>query len=141
MFKGGNSKEVSDQPNKLNRFVDGTNIKGDIVSDSNIRIDGELIGNVTTTGKLVIGTTGKITGDIVCSNADIEGTVQGTIKVEGILLLKSTSKFYGEITTAKLGVENGAEFNGTCKMADNGNYMADKSIGVDKKSEKVSKRG
>jgi cytoskeletal protein CcmA (bactofilin family) len=136
MFKGGNSKEVNDQPNKLNRFVDGTNIKGDIVSDSNIRIDGELIGNVTTTAKLVIGTTGKISGDIICLNADIEGTVKGTIKVDGFLLLKSTSKFYGDIVTAKLGVENGAEFNGTCKMTDNGNHKVDKSIEVDKKSVK-----
>ena len=137
MFKGGNSKEASEQPNKLNRFVEGTNIKGDIVSESNIRIDGELVGNLSTTGKLVIGPTGKITGDIVCQNADIEGTVEGTIKVDGVLLLKSTAKFYGEITTAKIGVENGAEFNGICKMSDNGKYKIGATIPVDKESEMV----
>ena len=137
MFKGGNSKEANDQPNKLNRFVEGTNIKGDIISDSNIRIDGELVGNLSTTGKLVIGPTGKITGDIVCQNADVEGTVEGTIKVDGVLLLKSTAKFYGEITTAKIGVENGAEFNGTCKMSDNGSYKVETTIPVDKESEMV----
>ena len=107
MFKGGNSKEVNDQPNKLNRFVEGTNIKGDIVSESNIRIDGELKGNLTTTGKLVIGATGKVTGDIVCANADIEGTVTGTIKVDGVLFLKSSAVFNGNIITGKIGVENG----------------------------------
>jgi cytoskeletal protein CcmA (bactofilin family) len=137
MFKGGNSKETNDQPNKLNRFVEGTNIKGDIVSDSNVRIDGELVGNLTAAGKLVLGPTGKITGDIVCQNADIEGTIEGTIKVDGVLLLKSTAKFYGEITTAKIGVENGAEFNGTCKMSDNGNYKVDTTIPTKQDSEMV----
>ena len=132
MFKGGNSKEVNDQPNKLNRFVEGTNIKGDIVSDSNIRIDGELVGNLSTTGKLVIGTTGKITGDIVCANADIEGTVQGTIKVDGVLLLKSTAKFNGNIVTNKIGVENGAEFTGTCSMDGNSSQTIQETIPVEK---------
>jgi cytoskeletal protein CcmA (bactofilin family) len=117
MFKGGNSKEVNDQPNKLNRFVEGTKIKGDIVSDSNIRIDGELVGNLSTTGKLVIGSTGKVTGDIICLNADVEGTIIGTIKVDGVLILKSTAMFNGNITTNKIGVENGAEFNGSCSMS------------------------
>ena len=116
MFKNGNSKDTTDQPNRLNRFVEGTNIKGDIVSDSNIRLDGELIGDLTTTGKLVVGPTGKVTGNIVCTNADIEGTISGTIKVDGVLLLKSTAKFNGNITTGKIGIENGAEFTGNCSM-------------------------
>ena len=137
MFKGGNSKEVNDQPNKLNRFVEGTNIKGDIVSESNIRIDGELVGNLTTTGKLVIGPTGKITGDIVCLNADIEGAVTGTIKVDGILLLKSTAVFNGSITTNKIGVENGAEFNGNCSMNGKSTQNIQATIPVKDESELV----
>lgn len=131
MFKGGNSKEVNDQPNKLNRFVEGTNIKGDIESESNIRIDGELVGNLTTTGKLVIGPAGKVTGDIVCLNADIEGTVEGTIKVDGVLLLKSTAVFNGNIVTNKIGVENGAEFTGTCSMNGNSAQKIQDTIPVD----------
>jgi len=139
MFKGGNSKskEVNDQPNKLNRFVEGTNIKGDIVSESNIRIDGELVGNLTTTGKLVIGPTGKITGDIVCLNADIEGKVTGTIKVDGVLLLKSTAVFNGNIITNKIGVENGAEFTGTCSMNGNSAQNIQETIPVNKEESEL----
>jgi len=116
MFKGNNAKENGDQPNRLNRLVEGTNIKGDIVFESNIRLDGELIGDLTTTGKLVLGATGKITGNIICLNADIEGKINGTIKVDGLLLLKATSLINGNITTNKIGIEKGAEFNGNCTM-------------------------
>jgi len=118
MFKSGNTKDLKDQPNKINRFVEGTNIKGDIVSDSNIRLDGELIGNLTTTGKLVIGPTGKITGNIICSNADIEGCINGTIKVDEFLYLKSTAVFNGDITTGKISIDKGASFTGTNTMND-----------------------
>ena len=137
MFKNGNTKETKDQPNKINRFVEGTNIKGDIVSDSNIRLDGELLGNLTTTGKLVIGATGKITGNIICTNADIEGTINGTIKVDEFLFLKSTAIFTGEITTGKISIEKGAAFTGTHKMNDNISRHVNQTISTAEESDIV----
>jgi cytoskeletal protein CcmA (bactofilin family) len=118
MFKNGNTKDTKDQPNQINRFVEGTNIKGDIVSESNIRLDGELVGDLTTTGKLVVGPTGKITGNIICSNADIEGSINGTIKVDEFLYLKATAVFKGDITTGKISIDKGAAFSGTHQMND-----------------------
>ncbi len=82
--------------------------------------------------QLVIGPAGKVTGDIVCLNADIEGTVAGTIKVDGVLLLKSTAVFNGNIVTTKLGVENGAEFTGTCSMNGNSAQKTQDTIPVEK---------
>jgi cytoskeletal protein CcmA (bactofilin family) len=117
MFKGASNKtENVNSPDKLNRLVEGTVVKGDIKTDSNFRLDGELTGTINTLGKLVIGPTGKIQGEIICGNADIEGEVVGNIKVDGVLLLKSTAKFRGNIIAQKLGIENGAEFNGNCHM-------------------------
>jgi cytoskeletal protein CcmA (bactofilin family) len=137
MFKNGNTKETKDQPNKINRIVEGTNIKGDIVSDSNIRLDGELLGDLTTTGKLVIGTTGKITGNIVCSNADIEGTIIGTIKVDEFLYLKATAIFKGDITTGKISIDKGAEFTGTHKMNDDISKNVNETISTSEESDIV----
>ncbi len=117
MFKGSSSKtEAVNSPDKLNRLVEGTSVKGDIKTDSNFRLDGELIGTLNTLGKLVVGPTGKIEGEIVCGNADIEGEVTGNIKVDGVLLLKSTAKLRGNIIAQKLAIENGADFNGNCHM-------------------------
>jgi cytoskeletal protein CcmA (bactofilin family) len=103
-------------PERLNRIVEGTHIEGDIKSDSNIRIDGYLKGTISLKGRLVLGPTGKIDGDIICKNADIEGKLNGTIEVDELLSLKSTAKLQGEISTNKLAIEPGAIFSGNCKM-------------------------
>jgi cytoskeletal protein CcmA (bactofilin family) len=103
-------------PERLNRIVEGTHIEGDIKSDSNIRIDGYLKGTITVKGRLVLGPTGKIDGNINCKNADLEGKLNGTIEVDELLSLKSTAKLQGEISTNKLSIEPGAIFSGNCKM-------------------------
>lgn len=103
-------------PDRLNRIVEGTEIVGDIKSDSNIRIDGKLKGNINTRGRLVIGASGIIEGEIICENADIEGTFNGKITVNQLLTLKATAKLNGEISTAKLAIEPGANFSGACNM-------------------------
>ena len=66
-------KNGTEQLGKTNRIVEGTSIIGDIVSKADFRLDGELIGNFTSQGKLVIGASGVIKGEIICNNADIEG--------------------------------------------------------------------
>lgn len=119
MLKGGKGKTNTSQvnsPDRLNRIVEGTHIKGDIKTDSNFRIDGELVGTLDTMGKLVIGGTGRIEGEVKCGNADVEGEIIGNIHVDGVLMLKSTAKVIGNIKAGKLGIENGAQFNGKCDM-------------------------
>jgi len=119
MFKGGNGKEdVSNSPDKLNRIVDGTHIKGDIKADSNFRIDGILVGSIDTLGKLVVGPSGRIEGNVKCANADIEGEMTGNIIVDGLLNIKSTAKIQGDITTNQIGIEIGAQFKGICNYTE-----------------------
>ena len=48
----------------INIISNGTDITGDIKSNGDIRIDGSLTGNLSTKGKVVIGPTGKVSGDI-----------------------------------------------------------------------------
>lgn len=100
---------------ELNIIGVGTSITGDIRSNGDIRIDGNIVGSVTSKAKLVLGPTGKIEGDINAQNADIQGNVKGQVTVNEILYLKSTSVVNGNITTNKLVVEEGADFNGNCR--------------------------
>ena len=118
VFKSDKSMTNSNNqsPDRLNRIVEGTHIEGDIKSDSNIRIDGYVKGTISVKGRLVLGPTGKIDGDIKCKNADLEGKLKGTIEGDELLSLKSTAKLQGEISTNKLAIEPGAIFSGNCKM-------------------------
>ena len=102
--------------NKINLIGIGTTIEGNITSKENIRFDGMLIGNLSTKGKLFIGQTGKVTGEIHCKNCEVEGTIDGKVVVEELLSLRSISHLYGEIVTNKLSIEPGAIFSGKCDM-------------------------
>lgn len=114
-----NPKSYTDLLGKTNRIVEGTLIKGDIISQADFRLDGELIGNFQSKGKIVIGPAGKVIGDIICRNADIEGKFDGKIEVMEILNVKSKAKIYGEVIVGKLSVEPGAEFSASCVMKAN----------------------
>lgn len=99
-----------------NQIGTGTSIEGDIKSNGDVRIDGSLKGTIQSKGRLVVGSTGSIEGDIVCQNALIEGSIKGKITVNELLSLKSTAKLNGDIVTNKLAIEPGANFSGTCSM-------------------------
>lgn len=100
----------------VNLMGAGTVIEGDIKSDGDIRVDGKLIGSLITKGKLVVGSTGNIEGEVVCQNADISGAIKGKLSVQELLSLKNTSKITGDIITNKLAIEPGANFSGSCSM-------------------------
>lgn len=100
----------------INILGTGTVVKGEIQVNGDFRIDGTLNGNIQCKGKVVVGTTGKIDGEIVCQNADFSGDVKANVRVAELLTLKETANFSGEITTGKLAIEPGAKFSGTCKM-------------------------
>jgi cytoskeletal protein CcmA (bactofilin family) len=102
--------------NAINSFANGTEITGEVKSAGDIRIDGKLKGNVNIKGRLVIGTTGVVDGEIICSNCDVSGKINGKVNVSELFSLKSTAVVEGEVTTKKLAIEPGAVFTVTCKM-------------------------
>ena len=93
-----------------------TKIVGDIYSKADFSIDGIVEGNITTTGKVVVGKSGKINGKINSSNADISGSVSGKIEVAETLSLMSESLIQGDIVTGKLSVEEGAQVDASISM-------------------------
>ena len=102
----------------INLISNGTEITGDIKSEGDIRIDGVLIGNLSTKGKVVIGSTGKVKGEVLCKNSEVCGEVDGKINVTQLLTLKISSRINGDIITEKLSIEPGARFTGNCNMAE-----------------------
>lgn len=110
------TKSYTDLLGKTNRIVEGTTIQGNIVSPADFRLDGQLVGNFETKGKLVIGPAGSVLGDIICKNCDIEGRVEGKLQISDLLSVKSKAVIKGEVVCGKLAVEPGAEFSATCVM-------------------------
>lgn len=116
----------------INIISEGTKIKGDIIANGDIRIDGELMGNISAKSKLVIGPNGKIEGQIICNNIEVSGYIKGKVTAKELINMKSTSQIVGDIVAGKLSIEPGALFSGSCVM--NGSKPADEQEKITQKS-------
>ena len=106
------------ESNSINIITAGTLIKGDISASGDFRLDGTLEGNIQLNGKLVVGDSGVVNGNILCVNANIIGTVNGNLSVKELLSLHSSARVRGDILINKLSIEPGAVFTGKCRMLD-----------------------
>ncbi|MDX8338042.1 polymer-forming cytoskeletal protein [Draconibacterium sp. IB214405] len=112
-----NTRTFGETPDQaINILGEGTLIKGDISASSDIRIDGQLVGNLEAKGRVVIGPKGKIEGKVICNNVEIAGLIKGKVTVAELLNMKASAKIEGDIIAGKLAVEPGATFTGTCSM-------------------------
>lgn len=111
-----NSKNENSQNSALNMIGLGTFIKGNLSSDGDLRIDGKIEGDVLSKSKIAMGAGADIIGNVNARSADISGKIDGDVIVNETLFLRSSAKITGNISTAKLVIESGAEFNGTCSM-------------------------
>lgn len=124
MFNNKNKTDM--QPEKTNGSGNGTTLigagttlKGDISSNSDLRIDGTVIGNIQSNAKIVIGANGIVEGDISGNQADIVGKVSGNIRAKELLQLRGDCEVTGNLYAGKLQVEPTATFNGQCHMGSN----------------------
>ena len=109
-------QEESNSSARLNVISAGTMITGDVVCSGDLRIDGNIKGNVRSQAKVIVGKSGKIDGDINCKSIEIEGNVKANVTVTDLMSLKETANLMGNICAGKLAIEPGANFAGNCKM-------------------------
>lgn len=109
-------KEVINTGITHNVLAFGTKVKGNVTADNDFRIDGEVEGDLTCKGKVVIGPQGVLKGNLTCQNAEIMGHLNGKVIVSELLSLKHTARVFGEIKTKNLMIEQDAVFTGTCDM-------------------------
>lgn len=100
----------------INSLVLETTVEGTLRTNNDIRIDGSIIGTLICQGKVIIGTNGKVDGEIKCQNAVVEGGFKGKIEVSELMIVQETAKVEGDVVTDKLQVEPGALFNVNCTM-------------------------
>jgi len=126
LWKGRDDKDKLEKDNKgmamngssgiadaVNHLAEGTKFKGEIEAQSNIRIDGDFEGKIKCAGKLVVGPSGKISGNIECQSADISGEAKVTIQVYELIELRSSARFTGEIVAKQISVEPGCQISNT----------------------------
>lgn len=101
-------REITPAGNTLNMLSSGTYVTGNIQSEEDIRIDGTIEGNLTCRGKVIIGHTGRLKGNVKCAIVELMGAIEGNISAAEVTVLRSTAVMTGNIETEVLEVESGA---------------------------------
>ena len=110
------AREIKD--GSLSGFVgSGTVITGEASFKSMLRVDGRFSGRITSgTGTLIVGSGGQVDANIEVDVAMIHGVVNGDIIAGQRIELGRAAKLNGNIQTPSLVIEQGAVFEGSCKM-------------------------
>jgi cytoskeletal protein CcmA (bactofilin family) len=103
---------------RLSGFVGhGTTLTGETEFHAMLRVDGRLIGTVSSeSGTLIIGTNGQVDANVSVAAALVNGAVNGDIYASEKLQLGRTARVLGNIQSPKLIIEEGAILEGSCSM-------------------------
>lgn len=114
MFK---KDQLETPPDKVNTVIGkDTFFNGTIRGKGLIRIDGDMQGEVTTQGDVVIGEGGRVGADLKARNVAVAGRFEGNLEAEGKLEIRSTGIVIGSVKTNGLLVDDGAIFSGDVEM-------------------------
>lgn len=99
-----------------NVIAAGTKLSGQIMAEEDLRIDGTIEGNVHCKGKVIIGPSSHVVGDIECVILDLMGKITGNITCSETMILRNMCQLVGDIKTKIIEIEPGASFTGSCSM-------------------------
>ncbi|UCD14805.1 MAG: polymer-forming cytoskeletal protein [Candidatus Omnitrophota bacterium] len=108
----------------VNATMQGNMVFSDPV---NLRINGKFDGNLNTKGNLIIGEQAEVNAEIIGESIMVAGKVKGKIKATKMLAFNSTAEVYVDIETPKIAIEEGASFNGKCKMPQDKMFLGELS--------------
>ena len=109
-------KETRSAGGTHNAIAGETTIVGKVIASQDIRVDGELEGRLECQGRVIVGTNGRIWGDVVAESADVAGRIVGNVVVSGTLVLKASARLDGDVTARRLAIEPQATLNSKCVM-------------------------
>jgi cytoskeletal protein CcmA (bactofilin family) len=96
----------------------GVVIEGKLSSTGDVRIDGNVKGDIKANGNVTVGETGEVDGQIYAEVITLGGKVLGSINAKDKLVLESKASLKGDIVTKILVVEAGAKFDGKSSMGE-----------------------
>jgi cytoskeletal protein CcmA (bactofilin family) len=93
-------------------FGKSMKIVGEVTSDEELYLDGDLDGKLNLRNRLTIGPNGKVNANIKAQEIIVFGTVTGNVESESRVSLRTGASIVGDIKTAGIVIEDGAYFKG-----------------------------
>ena len=111
----GRKKKKTTPVQSASIITPGTAIKGEIRCDGNILINGELEGNVMSRSEVVVGKSGRVSGEIQAQKLLVSGEFRGNFTGE-IIDIMPYGKVYGDVVVNNIVIEPNAVFEGETKI-------------------------
>jgi cytoskeletal protein CcmA (bactofilin family) len=103
----------------LNGFLDkGSHFQGDLEFEETFRIDGKFEGKIRSGSELILGDSADVTGEIEVGRISVNGMLKGTVKATERVELHARARVEAELSTPVLKIEEGARFDGSCRMGE-----------------------
>ena len=90
--------------------------KGELSADEDLILQGRVEGSIHHTQSLTVGVDGVVIGDTHARSIVVEGTVEGDLRATTSVLVLATAKVRGNIAAPRVGIMEGANFNGSVDM-------------------------
>ncbi|MFF2885367.1 polymer-forming cytoskeletal protein [Paenibacillus sp. NPDC057967] len=94
----------------------GTIAEGKIVSEANLRIEGEYRGDIECKGDVIIGECGVARSNIMAQDVTLAGKLFGDIETKGRLIIAASGQLVGNVKAHSLIIQEGGMLNGSCHM-------------------------
>ena len=103
----------------LNGFLDrGSNFSGELSFEQTFRIDGKFQGKIRAGSELIIGDSAEVDADIEVERISVNGRLAGVVRAKERIELMAGARVSAELISPIIRIEEGAIFDGTCKMAE-----------------------
>lgn len=93
-----------------------TSFVGNIESEGSIKVLGKVEGDIKAGGDVYIEPTSAVTGNVYGSNVYVSGSIKGNVLSKGLLHLMAQARLYGDIEITSIVTDEGALFQGSCRM-------------------------
>jgi len=111
------SDQQSTTASLLNSIIgEGTRLAGEFDLNGLLRIDGDFLGTIRTTGQIIVGLNGRAKCNIYAESVVVGGVVRGNLFASEKVIILSTGMVLGNISTPRLIVEEGVILNGHCAV-------------------------
>ncbi|MBM3204985.1 polymer-forming cytoskeletal protein [Candidatus Uhrbacteria bacterium] len=116
----------------------GVKLEGEFNSQSDVLIEGEVHGTLSTSGLLTVGPDARIKADVSAGEAIVSGTVEGNFVVSKRLEIKSSSKILGDVSAETITVESGAILSGRMMVGTKGTAPEKSATGSSRRERNAS---
>lgn len=87
-------------------------VRGRIVGEGDLRVDGTVAGDVVLEGAFTVGATGDVQSNVQATAVEVLGSLEGDVTARGAIVLGSGARVRGDLRGARIAIEDGATFAG-----------------------------